>query len=103
VVGRIGIGTARGYSFAESGDGMKERNGKRRTNEWEENACPRCRGTGMVCGHKAGDSARGLLRGFRQRHLPGVWGNGEESEQKGGKQRRLTPDQDKLFDLPDSL
>ena len=35
-----------------SGGGMKERNGKRRLNEWEENVCPRCTGTGMVCGYK---------------------------------------------------
>lgn len=34
---------------------------------------------------KTGDFARGLLRGFRQRHLSGLWGNGEGSAQKGGK------------------
>lgn len=39
-------------SLENQGGGMKERNGKQKMNEREENACPRCRGTGMVCGHE---------------------------------------------------
>ena len=41
------------------------------------------RGYGHGVRPQAGDSTRGLLRGFRQRHMPGVWGNGEEPAQKG--------------------
>jgi hypothetical protein len=37
---------------SEAVGGMKELNGKRRIGELEKNVCQRCRGTGMVCGHK---------------------------------------------------
>jgi hypothetical protein len=53
---------------------------------------PALQGYGHGVRPQAGDSARGLLRGFRQRHLLGVYGNGKGSEQKGRKRRCLTPD-----------
>jgi hypothetical protein len=53
---------------------------------------PALQGYGHGVRPQAGDSARGLLRGFCQRRLPGVWGNGKRSAQKGGERRRLTPD-----------
>jgi DnaJ-class molecular chaperone len=62
---------------------MKERNKKRGMNEWEENTCPRCKGTGMVCGHKPEILPGACCADFANAVCPECGGTGKDPRKRG--------------------
>ncbi|MBC2715142.1 MAG: hypothetical protein HF978_07535 [Desulfobacteraceae bacterium] len=69
---------------------MKERNGKRRMNEWEENACPRCKGTGMVCGYKPEILPGACCVDFANAICPECGGTGRDLRKSGENESFIT-------------
>ena len=62
---------------------MKERNGKRRMNEWDENVCPRCKGKGMVCGYKPEILPGACCVDFSNAICPECGGTGRNLRKRG--------------------
>jgi hypothetical protein len=62
---------------------MKERNGKQKMNEQEENVCPRCWGTGMVCGHKPEILPGACCVDFANAICPECGGTGRDPRKRG--------------------
>ena len=74
---------ASSISDAASGDRMKERNEKREMNESEENVCPRCRGTGMVCGQEPEILPGACCADFANVICPECGGTGKDPRKRG--------------------
>jgi|GEM_PF-1706145 len=71
---------------------MKERNGNRRINEGEENVCPRCRGTGMVCGHKPEILPGACCADFANAICPECGGTGRDRRKREKNKSATTQD-----------
>jgi hypothetical protein len=77
------MGIAEGDSLEDSGGSMKERDEDRRMNEGEENVCPRCRGTGMVCGFKPEILPGACCADFANAICPECRGSGRNLRKRG--------------------
>jgi hypothetical protein len=62
---------------------MKDKNGKQKVDELEEDVCPRCCGAGMVCGHKPEILPGACCVDFGNATCPECRGMGRRNPRKG--------------------